>query len=99
MWKLHIPMSLPFDWDGLCDYWETEFHKAIYLYEPFNQFVFDIFRKMLYHNGFANDNRPFYLGYVTAKLKTKVSAGNIFTISFHPSWKNLNDKARICYIG
>ncbi len=101
MWKWHIPMAMKsiFEWEDVCQYWDMEFHKAIFLNEPFNEFIFDLFCKMLSHNGFCNDDHPFFLGYVTAKFKTKVSGGNVFNICYQLSWKKLDHKACICYVG
>jgi len=32
-------------------------------------------------------------------FKTKVSGGNVFNICYQPSWKKLDHKACICYVG
>jgi len=79
-------------------YWDAECHNAMYLNEPFYEFLFDLFCEMLFHQAFGNEGHPFYLGHVTAKYKTKVSSGDVNTC-FQPSGKCLDSNACISHIG
>ena len=92
-------MSTTMTWEDVCAYWDGECNKLMNLNEQVNDFLFDLFRKMLLHQGFSNEGIPFYLGYVSAKYKTKISGKYLFNIRFQPSWKSLDENARICYIG
>jgi len=58
--------------EPVCRYWDMEAYKAMTDKEPFNEFLFDLFHKMLFHQGFADEGCPFYLGYKTAKYKTRI---------------------------
>jgi len=50
MWKQNIPVAMKWsmEWDALCAYWDMECHTAIFLNEPFNQFIFNLFYKMIF---------------------------------------------------
>jgi len=88
IWNISVALKLAMTWEDVCQYWDMECHKELFLNEQLNQFLFDLFCMILFHQGFANDDHPFYLGYVAAKYKTKVLAGYLFNICFQPSWKN-----------
>ena len=98
-WNIGVAMSTTMTWKDVCAYWDGECHKLMNLNEQVNDFLFDLLRKMLLHQGFSNEGIPFYLGYVSAKYKTKISGNYLFNICFQPSWKSLDENAQICYIG
>jgi len=64
-------MSTTMTWKDVCAYWDGECNKLMNLNEQVNDFLFDLFRKMLLHQGFINEGIPFYLGYVSGKYKPR----------------------------
>jgi len=58
-------------WKDVCAYWDGECHKMMYLNEQFNEFLFDLFHKMLFYQGFANEGIPFYLVMYLQNTKPK----------------------------
>jgi len=98
-WNIGVAMSTTMTWKAVCAYWDGECNKLMHQNKSVNDFLFDLFCKMLLHQGFSNEGIPFYLGYVSAKYKTKISGNYLFNICFQPSWKSLDENVQICYIG
>ena len=97
-WNIGVAMSTTMTWKDVCAYWDGECNKLINLNEQVNDFLFDLFCKMMFHQGFCNEELLFIL-VVSAKYKTKISGNYLFNICFQPSWKSLDENAQICYIG
>ena len=97
MWLLPVPVSHRNDVWG---YWNQEGDK-LFVTGPCNDFYFDLFRKMLFHTGFQNGDKPFYIGYVTAEVNSFMNKMKMSSlhICFRPSWRRVKHKGPICYIG
>ena len=65
----------------------------------FDGFFIDIFRRMLLHQGFQDDNKPFYIGYVTAKYQTNERCHYIYEIKFKPKCIPPDPVHRYLYVG